>query len=63
MEHYRLNNLDITLEREGAKRFTKASYPIRYNQKNSLTSSFNTFPMVFRGSFSTKAISFGHFQL
>jgi hypothetical protein len=31
MEHYRLNNLDITLEREGTKRFTKASYPIRYN--------------------------------
>jgi hypothetical protein len=28
MEHYRLNNLDITLEREGAKRFTKTSYPI-----------------------------------
>ena len=32
MEHYRLNNLDITLEREGAKRFTKASYPIRYGR-------------------------------
>jgi len=30
MEHYRLNNLDITLEREGVKQFTKASYPIRY---------------------------------
>ena len=32
MEHYRLNNLDITLEREGAKRFTKTSYPIRYGR-------------------------------
>ena len=32
MEHYRLNNLDITLEREGVKRFTKASYPIRYGR-------------------------------
>lgn len=32
MKHYRLNNLDITLEREGAKRFTKASYPIRYGR-------------------------------
>ena len=32
MGHYRLNNLDITLEREGAKRFTKTSYPIRYGR-------------------------------
>ena len=29
MEHYRYKHLDITLEREGAKRFTKTSYPIR----------------------------------
>jgi hypothetical protein len=32
MKHYRLDNLDITLDREGAKRFTKASYPIRYGR-------------------------------
>ena len=32
MENYRLNNLDISLEREGAERFTKASYPIRYGR-------------------------------
>lgn len=32
MVHYRLNNLEITLEREGVKRFTKASYPIRYGR-------------------------------
>jgi hypothetical protein len=32
LKHYRLKNLDITLDREGAKRFTKASYPIRYGR-------------------------------
>ena len=32
MRNFRLNNLNITLEREGAKRFTKASYPIRYGR-------------------------------
>ncbi len=32
MEHHRLNDLKITLEREGAKRFTKTSYPIRYGR-------------------------------
>ncbi len=32
MEHYRLHDLNITLEREGAKRFTKASYPVRYGK-------------------------------
>ncbi len=32
MEHYQLNNLEITLDREGAKRFTKVSYPIRYGK-------------------------------
>ena len=30
MEHYQLRNLEITLERKGALRFTKASYPVRY---------------------------------
>ena len=32
MEHYRYNNLDITLERKGAERFTKTSYPVRYGK-------------------------------
>ncbi|MGD1972630.1 MAG: radical SAM protein [Desulfobacterales bacterium] len=32
MKHYRLKNLDIILEREGANRYTKASYPIRYGR-------------------------------
>lgn len=32
MQHYRLNELDITLQREGTKQFTKASYPIRYGR-------------------------------
>jgi len=32
MENYRLNNLNITLDREGASRFTKTSYPIRYGR-------------------------------
>jgi hypothetical protein len=32
MEHHRLNDLEINLEREGVKRFTKASYPIRYGR-------------------------------
>ncbi len=32
MEHYRLKNFDITLEREGAKRYTKTTYPIRYGR-------------------------------
>ena len=30
MESYQLNNLDITVNKEGATRFTKVSYPIRY---------------------------------
>jgi hypothetical protein len=34
MEHYRLNNPDITLEQEGAKRFTKASYPLNTSHDN-----------------------------
>jgi hypothetical protein len=29
---YRLNNLDITLDKQGANRYTKASYPIRYGR-------------------------------
>ena len=32
MEHYQLNDLEITLDRQGANRFTKASYPIRYGR-------------------------------
>lgn len=32
MEHYRLKELEITLDRQGADRFTKASYPIRYGR-------------------------------
>jgi hypothetical protein len=32
MESYRLNDLDITLDRNGADRYTKASYPVRYGR-------------------------------
>lgn len=32
MEPYRLNNLQITLDKQGAYRYTKASYPVRYGR-------------------------------
>ena len=32
MKSYRLSQLDVTVEKEGANRFTKASYPVRYGR-------------------------------
>jgi len=32
VEAYHLNNLEITIDKEGAKRFTKVTYPIRYGR-------------------------------
>ena len=32
MEAYHLNNLEITIDKEGARRFTKVTYPIRYGR-------------------------------
>ena len=32
MEAYHLNNFEITIDKEGAKRFTKVTYPIRYGR-------------------------------
>ena len=32
MEAYHHNNLEITIDKEGASRFTKVSYPIRYGR-------------------------------
>ena len=32
MDTYRLNNIEITLNKQGADRYTKASYPVRYGR-------------------------------
>ena len=32
VESYKLNNLEITIDRQGASRFSKVSYPIRYGR-------------------------------
>ena len=32
MHSYRLNDLEITIEKQGADRYTKASYPVRYGR-------------------------------
>jgi hypothetical protein len=32
VEAYRLNNLEITIDKEGANRFAKVTYPIRYGR-------------------------------
>ncbi len=39
MVSYRLNNLAITIEKEGAGRFTKASYPIRFGKYSEIRTS------------------------
>ena len=32
MDTYRLNNIEITINKQGADRYTKASYPVRYGR-------------------------------
>jgi hypothetical protein len=32
MESYQLENIEITVDRQGAERFAKVSYPIRYGR-------------------------------
>ena len=32
MDSYRLNGLTITIDKQGANRYTKASYPVRYGR-------------------------------
>ena len=32
MDSYRLNDLKITIDKQGANRYTKASYPVRYGR-------------------------------
>jgi hypothetical protein len=32
VDSYRLNNLEITIDKQGANRYTKASYPVRYGR-------------------------------
>jgi len=46
---YRWNNLVLTLDRAGARRFTKASYPIRYGRFNEIKSREHLFQLNLNG--------------
>ena len=49
MESYRLNDLDIILDKEGADRYAKASYPIRYGKLCEIKSKDYVFPFNLAG--------------
>lgn len=49
MESYQLDNLEITIDRKGAGRFTKASYPIRYGRFGEIKTSDYLFQFNLNG--------------
>jgi len=49
MTSYRLNNLAITIEKEGAGRYTKASYPIRFGRYSEIKTSEYEFQFNLKG--------------
>ncbi len=49
MASYRLNNMAITIEKEGADRFTKASFPIRFGKYNEIRTSEYEFQFNLKG--------------
>jgi len=49
MTSYRLNNLAITIEKEGAGRYTKASYPIRFGKYSEIKTSEYEFQFNLKG--------------
>src|SRR6056297_2240574 len=53
MEYYRFKNLSITLGREGADRYIKISYPIRYGRFHEIRTPDYTFQYNLNGEIKT----------
>ncbi len=49
MEIHRLNNLEITLDKQGVDRFTKASYPVRYGRFSEIKTPHHLFQFNLNG--------------
>ena len=53
MDSYRLNDLEITIDRQGADRFTKASYPARYGRYSQIKTAQYLFEYNLNGEIKT----------
>ena len=49
METYQIGDLNITLNKHGSDRYTKASYPIRYGRFSEIKTSDHTFQFNLNG--------------